>query len=158
MGQETSMMQPRMKNPAAIVPGAVQAVQALMATVHTAEVPPKVRHLVHLRVSQINGCSFCVDSAVKHAKKDGETDERLHAVGAWRDMPYFSDAERAALELAEAATRLNDQSDPVPDLVWNDAAMHYDEKQLAGLLLWIAIVNLFNRINVPVRQPIGQAM
>ncbi|MDK1489816.1 carboxymuconolactone decarboxylase family protein [Sinorhizobium sp. 7-81] len=151
------MNKARMKNPGALVPGAVQAIQALIAAVQKAGVPPKVFHLAHLRASQINGCSFCVDGGVKHAKQDGETDERLHAVAAWREMPYFSDTERAALALAEAVTRLDDRDDPVPDPVWNDAAAHYDEKQLAGLVIWVAMVNLFNRINVPTRQPAGQA-
>lgn len=149
------MMQARLKTPTTLLPGAVQAVQALMAVVQKAGVPPKVFHLTHLRTSQINGCSVCVDGGVKHAKQDGETDERLHAVAAWREMPHFSDAERAALALAEAVTRLDDR-DPVPDAVWNDAARHYDERQLAALVLWIATVNLFNRVNVSTRQPAGQ--
>ena len=110
---------------------------------------------MHLRASQINGCSFCVDFGVKHAKQDGETDDRLHAVAAWREMPYFTDAERAALALAEAVTRLDDR-DPVPDSVWDEAARHYDEKQLAGLVLWISTTNLFNRANIATRQPAGQ--
>ena len=150
------MMQARLKNPAVLVPGAMQAIQALIAAVQKTGVPPKVLHLVHLRASQINGCGFCVDAGVKHARQDGETDERLHAVAAWREMPYFSDAERAALALAEAVTHL-DERDPVPDAVWNEAARHFDEKQLAGLVLWISTTNLFNRANIATRQPAGQA-
>ena len=111
--------------------------------------------LVHLRTSQINGCSACVDGGAKHAKAGGETDERLFAVPAWRETPYFSDAERAALALAEAMTRLADRSDPVPDAVWNDAAQHFDEKALAGLVLSVALTNLFNRVNVATRQIAG---
>jgi len=150
------MMQARMKNPSVLVPGAVPAIQSLIAAVQKTGLPPKVFHLAHLRASQINGCGFCVDYGVKHAKQDGETDDRLHGVAAWREMPYFSEAERAALALAEAMTHL-DERDPVPDTVWNEAAKHFDEKQLAGLVLWISTTNLFNRANVTTRQPPGQA-
>jgi AhpD family alkylhydroperoxidase len=119
-------------------------------------VPPQTLALVHLRASQINGCGPCVDGGVKHAKKAGETDERLFAVAAWREAPYFTDAERAALRLSEAVTRLADSPDPVPDGVWNEAAEHYDERGLAALVLWIATTNLYNRLNVSVRQPVGK--
>jgi alkylhydroperoxidase family enzyme len=88
-------------------------------------------------------------------KKDGETDERLHAVAAWREAPYFDDAERAALDLAESVTRMSDRGDPVPDRVWDAAAQHYDEKGLAALVLSVGLTNLFNRVNVTVRQPAG---
>jgi AhpD family alkylhydroperoxidase len=150
-------MQARIKNPAAIVPGAMQAIQALMASAQKAGTPPKVLHLVHLRTSQVNGCGACVDGGVKHAKQGGETDERLFAVSAWRDTPYFSDAERAALALAEAVTRLDDRADPVPDDIWAEATKHYDERALSGLVLWIATTNLFNRLNVTTRQVAGEA-
>ncbi len=99
--------------------------------------------------------AFCVDRGIKHAKKAGETDERLFAVSAWREAPYFTDAERAALALAEAVTRLNDRADPVPDAIWNEAARHYDEAGLAALVLWIGTANLYNRLNVSTRQPAG---
>jgi AhpD family alkylhydroperoxidase len=145
-------MQARIKNPGMAVPGAIQAIQALIAAIQKAGVPPKVLHLAHLRASQINGCGFCVDYGVKHAKQDGETDERLHAVAAWREAPYFTEAERAALLLAEEMTRL-DPRDPVPDPVWKEAARHYEQPQLAALVLWIATTNLFNRSNIAVRQP-----
>jgi AhpD family alkylhydroperoxidase len=150
-------MKSRMKNPGMLVPGAVQAIQSLIAAVQKAGVPTKAFHLVHLRASQINGCGFCVDYGVKHAKKDGETDERLHGVAAWREMPFFSEAERAALALSEAMTDL-DPRDPVPDAIWNEAAKHYGEKQLAGLVLWISTTNLFNRANIATRQPAGQPL
>jgi AhpD family alkylhydroperoxidase len=119
-------------------------------------VPPQTLALVHLRASQINGCSACVDGGVKHAKKAGETDERLFAVSAWREAPYFTEAERAALHLSEAVTRLADSSDPVCDEIWNEAGKHYDERGLAALVLWIATTNLYNRLNVSVRQPVGK--
>lgn len=149
-------MQARMKNVAKIVPEAVQAVQALAALAEKGGVPEKTLGLVHLRVSQINGCAVCIDGGFRKAKKSGETDERLFAVAAWRDAPYFSDSERAALALAESVTRLSDRADPVPDEIWNDAARHFDERALAGLLLAIATVNVFNRLNVATRQVAGE--
>ena len=150
-------MQARMKNPAAVLPDAMKPLQALSPAVYKSGVPAEILGLVHLRASQINGCSYCLDGGVKHARKAGESDERLFAVAAWREAPYFSAAERAALALSEAVTRLSDRSDPVPDAVWDEAAQHFDEKALAGLVLWIAISNLFNRVNVTTRQPAGKA-
>jgi AhpD family alkylhydroperoxidase len=118
-------------------------------------VPAKTLGLVHLRASQINGCAFCVDGGVRHAKQAGETDERLHAVAAWRESPCFDEAECAALALAEAATRLADNPESVSNDIWEQAAKHYDERKLGGLVLWIALSNLYNRINVTTRQPAG---
>src|SRR6185437_5064235 len=148
-------MQARMSNPATIFPGATQGVQALLQATREGGVPATTLELVHLRASQINGCSFCVDLGAHNLKKAGETDERLFAVAAWREAPYFTDAERAALALAEAVTRLPDPADPVPDAIWDEAARHYDEKGLAALVLMIATTNLFNRVNVTTRQPAG---
>ena len=150
-------MQTRIKNPASLVPGAMQAIQDLIAAAQKAGAPPAALHLVHLRTSQINGCGPCVDGGVRHAKHAGETDERLFAVSAWRETPYFTGAERAALALAEAVTRLSDRSDPVPDEIWDEAARHYDEGALSALVLWIATTNLFNRVNVATRQLAGAA-
>jgi AhpD family alkylhydroperoxidase len=115
-------MQPRMKNPAMVIPDATRAILALDKSVKQGPVPSTTLDLVHLRVSQINGGSSCVDSGSRHAKKAGETDERLFAVAARREAPYFTDAERAALALAEAVTRLADRADPVPDEIWDEAA------------------------------------
>ena len=147
-------MQARMKNPALVL-GAMEPVQGLFKAVYAGGVDPATVELVHLRVSQINGCSACVGSGVKAARKAGETEERLATVAAWREAPYFSDAERAALALAEAATRLADRPDPVPDEIWDAAADHYDEKQLAAIILMIAVTNLFNRLNATIRQVAG---
>ena len=148
-------MQPRMKNPAVIVPDAMQAILALDRSAKKGGVPSTTLELVHLRASQINGCSFCVDSGSRHARKAGETDERLFAVAAWREAPYFTDAESAALSLTEAVTRLSDRADPVPDEIWDEAARHYDEQALAALILSIATTNVFNRLNVATRQVAG---
>jgi AhpD family alkylhydroperoxidase len=144
-----------MNNPVMIIPEALQAIQALTAAAQKGDVSPKTLALVHLRASQLNGCSVCVDLGWRHGKASGDTEERIFAVAAWRDAPYFSDAERAALALAEAVTRLSDRADPVPDEVWNEAAMHYSELGLSALLLTIAATNVFNRINVATRQVAG---
>ncbi|GER89063.1 alkyl hydroperoxide reductase AhpD [Dictyobacter vulcani] len=145
-------MQARMTNPAMILPDVKTGVQALIKATKQGGLPPSLLELVHLRASQINGCSFCVDSGARSAKKAGETDERLFAVAAWREAPYFTDAERAALALTEAATRLADRADPVPDSIWDEAARHFDEKGLSAIIVMIATTNLFNRLNATVRQ------
>ncbi len=145
----------RTKNPAMVIPEAMQAIQALGAATEKGGVPAATLALVHLRASQINGCSACVDYGWRGARKAGEADERLFAVAAWREAPYFTAAERAALALAEAATRLSDRADPVPDEIWDEAARHYDEAGLAALILTIATTNLYNRLNVTIRQVPG---
>jgi AhpD family alkylhydroperoxidase len=149
---EDHTMQARMKNPAMLVPEAMQAIQALAGSAHNKGVPEETLALVHLRASQINGCSLCVYSGAVQAKKAGESEDRLATVAAWREAPFFNDAERAALALTEAVTRLSDREDPVPDEIWDEAARHYDEKGLAVLLLSIATTNLFNRLNAPTKQ------
>ncbi|MGH3155513.1 MAG: carboxymuconolactone decarboxylase family protein [Streptosporangiaceae bacterium] len=145
-------MQARMKNPGAIFPEAMQAIQALASSIHGKGVPEETLALTHLRASQINGCSMCVYAGVAQARKAGESEDRLATVAAWREAPYFTDAERAALALTEAVTRLADRPDPVPDEIWDEAARHYDEKGLAALLLSVATTNLFNRLNAPTKQ------
>src|SRR5215475_12524957 len=124
-------MQARMTQPVFVVPDAMKALTALGASAQKGGVPKKTLDLIFLRASQINGCSVCVEMHARDLKKEGETDERLFAVAAWREAPYFSDAERAALALAEAATRISDRSDPVPDDGWHDATKHYDKAALA---------------------------
>lgn len=150
-------MQPRIKNPASTLPGAMQAVQALLGVIHKSGAPAPVLELVHLRASQINGCGPCVHAGTQQARKAGETDERLFAVPVWRETPFFTPAERSALALAEAITRIEDRADPVPDAVWNEAAEHFDERALSGIVLSIAMTNLFNRVNVSTRQIAGAA-
>jgi AhpD family alkylhydroperoxidase len=144
-----------MSNPAMIVPDAMQALYALAASAEKGGVPSRTIGLVQLRASQINGCSMCVDMHPRLLKKAGETDERLFAVAAWRDAPYFTEAERAALALTEAVTRLSDRADPVPDDIWDEAARHYDEPALAALIIAIASINVWNRLNVATRQVAG---
>lgn len=148
-------MEARMKNPGMVIPDAMTAIRALNDAVQQGGVPQRTLDLVHLRASQINGCAVCLGAASR-ARQDGETDERLFTLSAWRETPYFTDPERAALALTEAVTRLADNPDPVPGDIWDEAACHYDEKALAALVLWIAQVNVFNRLNVATRQVPGQ--
>jgi AhpD family alkylhydroperoxidase len=150
-------MQARMKNPAMVLPDAMKGIQNLYKAMSQGGVPQQTLELVHLRASQINGCSACVNAGVHSARKAGETDERLFAVAAWRETPYFTDAERAALALAEAATRLSDRADAVTDEIWNEATNHFDEKGLAAIILMIATTNLFNRLNATIKEQAGAA-
>jgi AhpD family alkylhydroperoxidase len=144
-----------MKSPAMVLPGAMDALLSLGKATQRAGVPAATLTLVHLRASQINGCSFCVDMHSQELKKSRESDERIFGVAAWRESPYFNDAERAALALTEAVTRLSDREDPVPDAVWDEAARHYDEQQLAALVVSIATVNVWNRLNATTKQVAG---
>jgi AhpD family alkylhydroperoxidase len=148
-------MKARMNHPVAVLPDAMTALQALSDATRSGTVPETTHTLIHLRVSQINGCSFCVDMHARELKQAGEPDERIWAVGAWRESRCFTDAERAALALAESMTRIADRADAVPDAVWDEAADHYDEKELAALLLSIAGINVWNRLNAAIRQPAG---
>ncbi|GAA3153980.1 carboxymuconolactone decarboxylase family protein [Planomonospora alba] len=138
-----------------LAPEAYRAMLRLEKFLHSSTVPPSTLELVKLRASQINGCGFCVDMHSHEAKKAGESDERLFAVAAWREAPYFTDAERAALALTEEATRLADRGEAVPDAVWEEAARHYDEETLAALVVAIATINAWNRIGVATRKVAG---
>jgi AhpD family alkylhydroperoxidase len=149
------LMTARMTNPAFAVPGAMDALNAVSKAISRARVPIS-RELVHLRASQINGCSVCVDMHAKAARRSGESEERVFAVAAWRETPYFSDAERAALALTESLTRLADRPEQVPDPIWDAAAEHFDETQLGALVLDIATVNLWNRLNIATQQVVGE--
>lgn len=144
-------MQSRIPNPAKILPEAMGPAQALAKVADTI-LPEKLRGLVHMRASQINGCAFCLELHTKMLHTD-ETQQRLLTVAAWRDSPFFSDAERAAFALTEAVTLISE--DGVPDAVWDEARRHFDERQLAALVLHIAVVNVWNRLNVATRQVAG---
>ncbi|GGO08101.1 carboxymuconolactone decarboxylase family protein [Microbispora bryophytorum] len=146
-------MEARMKSPAN--PDVITAVQHLYKAIHAGGVDPRALELVHLRASQINGCSPCVFAGVASAKKHGETDERLHSVVAWRETPFFTEAERAALALTEAATRIQDGAPGVTDEIWEAAAAHFDDGQLSAIILNVAMTNFFNRINRAVREQAG---
>jgi len=149
-------MQARISHPAMSVPGAMQALQALATSYEQSGVPVQTIALIQLRASQINGCGVCIDGHCRILKKAGETDERLAAVADWQHAPNFTAAERAALALAEAVTRLSDQANPVPDEIWDEAVRHYDESALAALTLSIALINIWNRLNIATRQPVGE--
>ncbi|WP_410669677.1 carboxymuconolactone decarboxylase family protein [Amycolatopsis sp. cmx-4-68] len=147
-------MEARLKNTSS--PEVTGAVQQLFKAVHAGGVDPLLLELVHLRASQINGCSPCVFAGVQSAKKQGETEERLHNVVTWRETPFFTEPERAALALAEAATRIQDGEPGVTDEIWAAAAEHFDEKQLSAITLHIALTNFFNRINRTIREQAGR--
>jgi AhpD family alkylhydroperoxidase len=145
-------MQPRIENPAQTVPGVLAALQRLAKGVKQSGLPETTLQLVELRASQINGCGVCVDIHTRELKHAGESDQRIFTVAAWREAPYFTNAERAALALTEAATRLADRPEPVSDEVWAEAARHYEEPQLAALVVAIAGINAWNRINATTKQ------
>jgi len=151
----TATMQARIPNPVGLFPDALKALVAFSNSAQRT-VPETTINLVLLRASQINGCSVCVDMHPRLLRKAGETDDRLFAVAAWRDAPYFTDAERAALALTEALTRLSDRADAVSDEIWDEAARHYDERGLAALIIAIATINAWNRFNVATRQVAGE--
>jgi AhpD family alkylhydroperoxidase len=148
-------MQPRMDNPAFVVPDAFPALMALAKSTRKIGLPLTTVLLVHLRASQINGCSVCVEMHARELREAGEPEERIHTVAAWREAPYFDGAERAALALTEAATRLADTPDAVTDAIWDEAARHYTEPELAGLTMEIAMINVWNRLNAATRQVAG---
>jgi AhpD family alkylhydroperoxidase len=150
------MNKPRIRNAAMSAPAAIQALQSFTASVDDFGLPRSTVDLVHMRASQINGCSVCTDMHSREAKNHGEKDERLYTLAAWRDTPYFTEAERAALALTEAATRIADRPDGVPDDVWNEAAKYYDERALLALVVHIAGINAWNRMNVMTRQLAGE--
>jgi AhpD family alkylhydroperoxidase len=145
-----------MNHPVMTVPGAMDALQQLSAAVRGAGVPESTLRLIEVRASQINSCSVCLDMHWREMRIAGEPDSRIVMIGAWREAPYFSDAERAALALTEAITRLADRTDPVPDDVWAEAARHYNESQLGALVLGIASINAWNRMNAATRQITGE--
>ena len=144
-----------MPNPAVLLPEAMTALEAVTRAAAGAGVDGKLLALSRLRASQINGCGPGVAAGVQQAYQHGASTEQVHAVAAWRDTPWFSDEECAVLALTEAVTRLADHPDAVPDRLWDVAAKHFDRKELAALLLTIAITNAVNRLNAPTRQQAG---
>lgn len=145
-------MSPRMTNPLLIVPDALRRLLDVQKAINKLGVPLRTLVLVHLRVGQINGRTVHIPVGARELEKAEETDDRLHLVANWRDAPCFNDAERAALALAEAMTRLSDREDPVPDGVWAEASRHYDEQELGSIVVLIGLVNLWNRVNIATKQ------
>ena len=148
-------MQSRMKSPVQILPNAMAGMQMLAKAAEAAGLTPQLRELINLRASQINGCAVCVDMHSRALAKMSERPERIFAVAAWRETPYYTDAERAALALTEAVTRVADRPDPVPDEIWNEAARHYSENMLAAIVMSIGVINVWNRLNAATRQVTG---
>ena len=136
-------------------PDVTAGVQHLFKAVYADGVPPQTLELVHLRASQINGCSACVDAGATSATKAGVSPEKLLTLAAWYEDPRFDDTERAALALTEAATRLSDRPGAVTDEIWAEATRHYHERQLEALVPMVAITNFFNRLNTTFRVPAG---
>jgi AhpD family alkylhydroperoxidase len=149
-------MQARMTHPVFLVPEAMKGLQAYSTSATKLGVPATTLEMVYLRAGQINGCGVCVEMHSNELKKAGESDERIFAVAAWRDAPYFTEAERAALALTEAVTRIADRPDAVSDEIWAEAGRHYDEQGLAALLIAISAINVWNRLNVATRQVTGE--
>jgi AhpD family alkylhydroperoxidase len=148
-------MQARINNPVMSIPGALDGIRDFGMSARTTGVSEETLALVQLRASQINGCAVCADMHSRELEIMGCSSERLHTLAAWRETPYFSDAERAALALTEAATRIADNPDSVSDEIWDEAARHYSEQELGGLVVSIAAINAFNRLNATTRQPTG---
>ncbi|NBM14383.1 carboxymuconolactone decarboxylase family protein [Streptomyces sp. GC420] len=145
-------MSPRMPNPSLVVPDVLPPMRALVKAVNSVGVPLRTLVLVHLRVSQINGRAVQIPVKKREFEEAGEEDHRLPLVETWREQTCFTGAERSVLALAEAATRIDGREDPVSDEVWAEAAAHFDERQLAAVVLHIGLVNLWNRVNVATRQ------
>ncbi|CAM5701710.1 carboxymuconolactone decarboxylase family protein [Streptomyces aurantiogriseus] len=149
-------MQARMKNPAYVLPGALKGIGTIFQAIGEGGLPQELAEIVGLRASQINGCSACVHGHVQNLRKAGASEERIDSVAAWREAPFYDAAERAALQLTEAVTRLADRShESVPDALWDEVADHFDEKQVSALILVISLTNMFNRINTTIKEPAG---
>ncbi|RLK58315.1 alkylhydroperoxidase AhpD family core domain-containing protein [Actinokineospora terrae] len=144
-----------MDNPAIVIPEAMKALVAFGNTAAGKGVPESTIELVKLRASQVNGCSACVHMHARDMRKAGESDERLFTVAAWREAPFFSEPERVALELTEVLTRLADTANPVTDELWGRVRAHYDERAASALLVAIANINVWNRLNAAVHQVAG---
>lgn len=152
-----TMTEKRMENPAYVLPEVMKAIPHLVGAVREGGLSEELQELVSLRASQINGCAACVYGHVAALRKLGCSDDRIDTVAVWRHSPYFSEKEKAALELTEAATRQADsRGEPVSDELWNRVRLHFEEKELAALILSIGLINFFNRINVTIQEPAGQ--
>ncbi|MBO1741258.1 carboxymuconolactone decarboxylase family protein [Leifsonia sp. TF02-11] len=147
----------RMPHPAFLLEGGMDALTALSAVGRSTELPAGILHLVTLRASQINGCSWCTVEHTRELRElDGDSDERIAAVAAWRETSYFTQRERAALALTEAVTRVADRPDPVPDALWDEVSTVFTNREIAALLFTIGAINVWNRINAAIRQPAGR--
>ena len=149
-------MRARMTNPAFVLSDGMKGIGSIFKAVNAGGISHELQEIVGLRASQINGCSACVHAHNVNLVKAGQSAERIAAVAAWREAPFFDDAERAALALTEAVTRLADRSgDAVDDELWDLVADHYDEKQISALILLIGVTNMFNRLNAAIKEPAG---
>lgn len=132
-----------------LAPHINKAMNAFDAASRQTTIETSLLELVRLRASQLNGCAYCVDTHSRDARQAGETEQRLYAVPVWRETPLFSDRERAAFELTEAATRLTEGG--VSDEVWARATKHFDDVQLAELVWVITVINAWNRLGATAR-------
>ena len=148
-------MEAKMRHPGRLLPGAMEHLQAIGGVVAESGLPEATVVLVLIRASQINGCAVCLDGHTQTARKNGETDQRLGTVAAWREAPFFTESERAALAFTEALTRIADRPEPISDVLWAEVNRHYDEKALSGLIFCIANINLWNRLNIGSGQVAG---
>ena len=139
----------------AVATKVVKYINSAGKVVTDSTLPRATQELVKIRASQINGCGFCTDMHTKDAAHAGETSVRLNLIAAWREATVFTEAERAALELAEQGTRIADAAGGVTDEAWANVAKHYDDDQLAALVSIIALINMYNRFNVIIQQPAG---
>lgn len=146
----------RMPHPAFLLEGGIDALSGLNKVARTAGVAESLLHLLCLRASQINGCSWCAVDHAREMTEDGASPERIHSDAAWRDAPYFTERERVALEFTEAITRLADHHDPISDDLWARMSELFDRRQIAALLFEIGAINVWNRINAAIRQLAGQ--
>jgi AhpD family alkylhydroperoxidase len=152
-----TMTEKRMENPAMLLPEALKAIPHLVGAIREGGLTEEMGELVSLRASQINGCAACVYGHVYKLRQLGVASERIDTVAVWRHSPYFSEKERVALEMTEAATRQADsRGEPVSDELWGRARLQFEEKELAALILSIGLINFFNRINVTIQEPAGQ--
>lgn len=155
-GDDIVTLKARMPHPAFLLQGGLDALNGLSGIARSAGVSEALLHMLCLRASQINGCSWCVVDHAREMAEDGASPERIQAVAAWRDAPYFTEKERVALEFTEEITRLADRPDPISDELWSRLVASFDRRQIAALLFEIGVINVWNRINAAVRQPAGQ--